>query len=210
MGSEAEIPWVRAFSREHAPSAQEGWYLAYLLSADGSAAYLALMQGVTRAGAGAFDAGAEWPGGLLGPQAGYDDPVDLESKQGPGSRPERYERAAVYAKRYDRRLLDQTQLREDLTRMVELLQQVYGVSGLTELEEDFSKLTLEAVLEAADDRRLRVSDSVAANLIAALRAGKHVLLTGPPGTGKTTRTGGCGGRGTCQAVRRRRPDDRDV
>jgi len=46
-GSKARVPWIRVHSIEHSPNATEGWYLVYLFSADGSAAYLSLNQGTT-------------------------------------------------------------------------------------------------------------------------------------------------------------------
>ncbi|WP_091097267.1 MrcB family domain-containing protein [Micromonospora citrea] len=51
-GSYGPVPWVRMFSKLHAPSAQEGYYLAYLFAADGSRVYLSLMQGTSELRAG--------------------------------------------------------------------------------------------------------------------------------------------------------------
>jgi hypothetical protein len=45
QGSVALVPWVRVYSPEQSPTAQEGIYLTYLFAADGSRAYLSLMHG---------------------------------------------------------------------------------------------------------------------------------------------------------------------
>jgi len=187
VGTTAEVPWVRIFSHEHAPSAQEGWYLAYLFAADGSGAYLALIQGVTNASRGSIEKGALWARSLLGSQLDQSDEIDLHSMQGPGSRPELYERGTLYCKRYpDTNVPDEDQLKSDLFGMIEFLQKIYTSERIASppLKSDFAELTLDRVLEKSGD--LRLADSVVATMIAALRAGKHVLLTGPPGTGKTT------------------------
>ena len=47
-------------------------------------------------------------------------------------------------------------------------------------------LTLEDVTEAADEAGLYLPPSVVSSAVAALRSGKHLLLSGPPGTGKTS------------------------
>jgi MoxR-like ATPase len=47
-------------------------------------------------------------------------------------------------------------------------------------------LTIDALREAAVDRGLMHEDGTYAALLAALESGKHVILTGPPGTAKTT------------------------
>lgn len=47
-----------------------------------------------------------------------------------------------------------------------------------------SELTIDLV--KANAKGLRIEDDVYAALVAALRSDKHVILTGPPGTGKTT------------------------
>ena len=49
----------------------------------------------------------------------------------------------------------------------------------------FGDLTLELVQHHLELRRLRLGPEVVASAVAALRAGKNLLLTGPPGTGKT-------------------------
>ncbi|HEX9683636.1 MAG TPA: AAA family ATPase [Acidimicrobiales bacterium] len=46
--------------------------------------------------------------------------------------------------------------------------------------------TVEALAEAADEHRLKLPPYVLEQLVTAIDAGKHVILTGPPGTGKTT------------------------
>jgi hypothetical protein len=203
VGSEAEVPWVRIFSPGLAPSAQEGWYLVYLFAADGSAAFLALMQGVTHAGTGAFESGASWVRELLGDEIKSDDPIDLRSKQGAGSRPARYEKATVYAKHYDAESLPRDdELREELNEMLGILQRVYAAqsSELPPLSEDFSKLTLELVLEAAAESELRIPDIVAADIVAALRAHGEDLAC--PGSG--------GGGSEHPPVQRKPPVDGDV
>jgi MoxR-like ATPase len=47
-------------------------------------------------------------------------------------------------------------------------------------------LSVEAVRDAADARGLRIDDSVYLSVVGAIRSGKHIVLTGPPGTAKTT------------------------
>lgn len=47
-------------------------------------------------------------------------------------------------------------------------------------------LSVEAVRAAAEARKLRIDESVYLSVVAAIRSGKHIVLTGPPGTAKTT------------------------
>lgn len=51
-GSRTRVPWVRLFDPLHSPKATAGWYLVFLFAADGSACYLSLNQGTSRAGYG--------------------------------------------------------------------------------------------------------------------------------------------------------------
>lgn len=48
------------------------------------------------------------------------------------------------------------------------------------------RLTLTDVVDAAEAAGLYLSHSVISSAVAALRSGKHLLLSGPPGTGKTS------------------------
>jgi MoxR-like ATPase len=48
------------------------------------------------------------------------------------------------------------------------------------------ELDLAGVKQAAEERELLLDDKVYAAVVAALESGKHVILTGPPGTAKTT------------------------
>lgn len=50
----------------------------------------------------------------------------------------------------------------------------------------FDELTVSGVQSLIDEQALALPADVVPRCVAALRAGKHLLLTGPPGTGKTT------------------------
>ena len=47
-------------------------------------------------------------------------------------------------------------------------------------------LTVDAVREAAKSRGIQLADAIYHQVVAALESGKHLILTGPPGTAKTT------------------------
>ena len=70
--------------------------------------------------------------------------------------------------------------------MLDLLERLYGGAHADSLATDISALTLERLLQAAADDGLVFDDSLVAQVVAALRAGKHIFSTGPPGTGKTS------------------------
>jgi hypothetical protein len=47
-GNKSQIPWVRIYSAKLSPTAQQGWYVVYLFSADGERLFLSLGHGSTR------------------------------------------------------------------------------------------------------------------------------------------------------------------
>lgn len=57
---------------------------------------------------------------------------------------------------------------------------------LGRVEVDHGELTLELIRDAAANVNLKLDDGIYSQLLAALASEKHVILTGPPGTAKTT------------------------
>ncbi len=54
-----------------------------------------------------------------------------------------------------------------------------------ELIGSLTDLTLDLVKQSVEARKLQLDENILASAVSALRAGKHLILTGPPGTGKT-------------------------
>jgi MoxR-like ATPase len=185
-GSPAEVPWFRVFSSAHSPSARDGWYLSYLFSADGSVVYLSLTQGVTATSVREIERRAAQARELVAVPEGTVEQIDLRSERVDGM-PRLYERATALARAYKAgRVPAAEALEADLAQMLERLNQLYEGESKEALTEDMSALTVEAVLAAAEEDGIELDRDRAASAVAAIRAGQHILFTGPPGTGKTS------------------------
>ncbi len=140
-GSRTRVPWVRLFDPEHSPKATAGWYLVFLFAADGSACYLSLNQGTSRAGyggtyqakpvqeiAGATSAARD----ALGNSAltTWSTEIHLHDPGAPGKA---YEAGSVLCRRYDREhLRADAEIASDISQALEALaalQTALPVSG---------------------------------------------------------------------------------
>lgn len=109
-GSRTRVPWVRLFDPQHSPKATAGWYLVFLFAADGSACYLSLNQGTSRAAygrtfqakpIGEIAAATSAARGAIGDSTltGWSTDLHLADPGAPGKA---YEAGSVFCRRYDR------------------------------------------------------------------------------------------------------------
>jgi hypothetical protein len=146
QGWVALVPWVRVYSPDQSPTAQEGIYLTYLFAGDGSRAYLSLMHGSSEFRSGSMRAitdervllaRAGAARSALGDLAEADvaadaaQSIDLAWKR--FSSPERakaYESANILAREYQTgQIPPDTQLLADLAGMLPLLARLYGADS---------------------------------------------------------------------------------
>jgi MoxR-like ATPase len=199
------LPWVRVYSKRYAPTAQEGTYLVYLFAADGSRVYLSLNQGTSEFRSGHMRPMVERDALLSRAAQARSELGDLIETAGASStvtgmdlawqglesadsrnRARAYEAANILAHEYrGGQIPPDEQLLGDLAGMLRMLAKLYGVTSLPpKMQSSFDADSLQKL--AVNSRSLEIDGHVYRAIIAAVASGKHVVLTGPPGTAKTT------------------------
>ena len=206
-GLKARVPWIRLHSKKLSPRATGGWYIAFLFAANGNAVYLSLNQGTTTSTDGEFRARPQpelrrrvlWARELLKDELQgarrFETTIALEEA---GPLAVGYEHGNVCAVRYEsHELPTEAQIVDDLNTALTMLVILYGADESRDSipEDEATVLVLDGLRPAfglallrteVESRGLIIADRVLKVTSAALKSGKHVILTGPPGTAKTT------------------------
>lgn len=196
-GLKNRVPWTRIYSVERSPSATKGWYVVYLFDYQGGAVYASLNQGTTDFSGGDFKAKdsntiadrVNWARSLLKDQMDDERFVSSIELHDSGNLGKGYEAGHVVGYEYPKGdIPEDQQLEADLLALLSLLFEIYAAEDEHHQPEPLTPvdaLTLDLVTAHVEDRGLFLDPSTLASSIAALRSGKHILLIGPPGTGKT-------------------------
>ena len=136
IGNKNRVPWVRIYNPRFSPSAMEGWYVVFLIAADGSAVFLSLNQGTTKLLNGSSvpiepeilsDKVKDARSKLNDPNvdvAGLLETIDLRD---PGNRGRSYENGNAYAIRYDAGTIPgDAAILSDASRLLNLLKILYA------------------------------------------------------------------------------------
>lgn len=186
MGNPAKVPWVRVFDPAQSPTPTLGWYIVWLFAADGSSVALSLNQGVTRLSATEIAQRVTQGRRLLAARSEFElpmsAPVEAIRLEDPGLG-RKYERGHLTGFQYSvDRLPDEEMLVKDLTWLVEKLE---VLPPLEELEESAPETISVDDLTALTSAILWTEDDVNAVFEGLMDESPQIVLTGPPGTGKT-------------------------
>jgi len=193
-GSKARVPWVRIYSATHSPSATNGWYVVLLFAADGSGAYLALESGTTEFVEGHFRLRSRdwlkqrvsWARRALANSdtAGLTETIELADPRFGAQ----YEKGTVAAYPFSAgEDVDDDDFESVLLRLLYLLGELYthgepsDEQEVTSTDADSGRPTRDWLIR----RTLWRPEAVDEVLDVLLSSQPHVILAGPPGTGKT-------------------------
>lgn len=203
VGNNAKVPWVRVFDPAQSPQPTLGWYVVLLFASDGSAAYLSLNQGVTKLDRAGIDANVRdgWHrvertvADAKALDRGATRSIQLQDT-GLGKQ---YERGNLLAFAYVLgEVPGREQIKDDLRLLVELLALLPTTDSLPSEQTGAAESTAlngAPMPRSSDDaaEQLRITanaihweeDSVVAVVESLTDASPQIVLTGPPGTGKT-------------------------
>ena len=190
-GNAAKVPWVRIFNRSYSPTPTAGWYIVLLFSENGERVCLSLNQGVknliqrksklqaknVREGLLKDEVGI-----LLG--AGFS--VDLSL--GESNKAKQYRSANVLAKTYEKSNIPaDDDIVEDIEDLIPLLKSLYENKNQTVVKptEKETLMSKDEDFVALCDEILMAQDHVLEIIDGLMDGTPQIILTGPPGTGKT-------------------------
>ena len=190
-GNAAKVPWVRVFNPNYSPSPESGWYIVLLFSENGDRTYLSLNQGVedlTRKEINKLTASVrdlllkDEVNALLG--CGF----CLEMELGESRKAKKYSDANVIAKAYEKSTLPtDEEIFEDIELLIPLLKNLYDIKMKT-----INKQLDRKIIMNIDENLVALCEEIlmepqqVLELIEGLTDGSpQIILTGPPGTGKT-------------------------
>ncbi len=202
IGNNALIPWVRVFDPEHSPSAQSGWYVVLLFSADGKSAFLSLDLGVTKLSSMQIDDLKQQATSLLSEsliatgssERKLHTSIDLSA--GANSLARLYEKGNVLAFKYDRsQVPSDADILEDVrylaTHLVTLQSQVL-IPDTDDTPSKSSRIAEKSMgdneineLDQLAENIFWQSDQIADVIRSLYDSSPQIVLSGPPGTGKT-------------------------
>ena len=189
IGNNAAVPWVRIYDTDHSPSAQEGWYLVFLFSGDGSHVSLSLNLGVTRISAAEIKGFHRKATDAL-EQHGLGRPFveraseDLQLNAGSNHLARLYERGNLLCFTYERDSIPpESQIQSDLAYLLERLQIIQGSTNKT--SEEIESVNKEDEIERLTRNTHWNSQRVGEVIESLFDGSPQVVFSGPPGTGKT-------------------------
>jgi MoxR-like ATPase len=185
-GNNARVPWVRVFDPKQSPSPTAGWYVVHLFSADGSASYLSLNLGVTNLNPTEIKEAAAMAAKILETAlAGRNDLVSTIDLKDSGLG-RLYEQGNIAAFEFHPgQEFSETDYSEKLAWLVSLLPELPKLEPTSkdQIVPDESMNTDE--LDALEKETGWSRDQLLPLIESLLDSSPQIVLTGPPGTGKT-------------------------
>lgn len=158
-GKKTMVPWVRAYSFERSPSAQQGWYCVYLFHADAAAVSLCLVHGSTTFDGATYKPrstaeAAElmtWARNLVGVEAGAQGFHSSLSLGKAGALARAYESTTAFAITYPANSVpDDGRLLGDLGIALRLLEKLYRAIELGRAPEEVPAAIKGAIAASAE------------------------------------------------------------
>jgi MoxR-like ATPase len=188
IGNNAKVPWVRIFDYEQSPGPTTGWYVVQLFAADGSGSYLSLNLGVTQLSQKDIDAAVALAKNALGSDLAADPRVVSSISLKDNNLGRRYERGNIAAFYFDDG--DDFSDEDFAAKLTWLLGHLAKLPKINSNRKGSNMTPSLNVVDSDELTQLELATSWTKDqlipLIESLQdASPQIVLTGPPGTGKT-------------------------